>query len=217
MGVLDENRGEIEKMLAGGASASVVGDRYGVTRNTVIGWMTRRQIENRRKPTAPRPITRPISPHERLARDAAWVLEEFRKAAFKPAAIRALSARYGVPQRDMRAWLADHGAEGVPAGPEPQRGAPKQPMAGTLPVFKPPRRKGKLFLDAGREDCKFPLWGNDESTGFVCAQPVAQRTRGGQTATLSWCEDCLKIVSQKPVKLAARERKTRSVYALRTV
>lgn len=42
---------------------------------------------------------------------------------------------------------------------------------------KPYKGKGILFINARHDQCHYPLWGDDQKTGKVCAQPVDGESR----------------------------------------
>jgi hypothetical protein len=86
------------------------------------------------------------------------------------------TARRGkpAPERKLKRWDRIMKFKATPLPPEPK-----------LEVWPPPiGGDGVHILDAGRFQCKRPLWPRTEKTGNVCGRPV-------KSEWLSFCSGCL--------------------------
>jgi hypothetical protein len=191
---------EIARLVSEKYSAAQIAEaltKQGVdtNKNRLIGFCHRYDVPLR--PRNGRVVERTGPERLNDARDN--ILERYAKAENKPRMVSILSAKYHVKPSLVREFLRNNGLA--------LSTREKRRVKSAIPFVEqqtlPADRVGVPFLDAGRLQCRYPLWGLEDRIGNVCGEPVAKRIcKDGSELDLSWCPSCLSRVS-RPVKLAA--------------
>lgn len=187
--LLDTYRDRIVELAHKKLSAAKIAAELGLSdaRNTIIGYCYRNGIQlgvmNGMRKNNAAPIFAKLDEH----RDE--IVSRIEKAHNKARTIQILAAKFASSNTTIRAWMRNRGLT-------PQHD-PLAPIKTRRPTvdFAPPPVEGVPFLDAGPDQCRYPLWGLAEKIGNVCGKPVVEKIVQDKVTRLSWCPDCLRRVT----------------------
>lgn len=167
----DDRLARMDEMIADGASAREIAENIGATRSAVLGKIqrTKRQLANQRRKTT-------TWHNGNLNKLREWfeegLTDQTMASRFRttPAAIRTQRQRLGL-KRPRSGWFD------VPPGARKSPRAPKGKASGPERPVNAPRRGSVTIQNVTLNQCRFPVWDDDETTTAaspLCGAPTAE-------------------------------------------